>query len=140
MNDRNLLDAAAKIVRDRITPESYLYPQVGDIPPQPPTLRGRLGAVLVKLVRRMLFWYTGQIRTFHGVVAEAVGEQARSLQELSDGLQRQQVAGTVDRLAGLESRYQQQALEPVRALAERLDELTASGTERERELRIPLAG
>ena len=59
MNDRNLLDAAAKIVRDRITPESYLYPQVGDIPPQPPTLRGRLGAVLVNLVRRMLFWYTG---------------------------------------------------------------------------------
>jgi SAM-dependent methyltransferase len=175
MNDRDLLDASAKIVRDRITPDSYLYPlvqnsaagdhsgnsaprrgdlklpaserlaravewgrpQVGDIPPEPPTLRGRVGAVLVKLVRRMLFWYTGQIRTFHGVVAEAAGEQARSLLELSDGLQRQQalLAGTVDRLAGLESRPQQQALEPLRALAERLDEVAASGTDRARELR-----
>src|SRR5579864_7028049 len=130
MNERNPLDASAKLVRDRIAPESHLYPlvqnsvagdrsensaprrgdmslpaserlaravewgqpQVGDIPPQPPTLRGRIGAVLVKLVRRMLFWYTGQIRMFHAGVAEAVGEQARSLVELNAAQQRQQAA------------------------------------------------
>ena len=157
MNDRNLLDSSAKIVRDRITPESDLYPlvqgsvsrdqgenaasmsfsprrvdmklpaserlaravewgqpQVGDIPPQPPTLRGRVGAVLVKLVRRMLFWYTGQLRTFHGGVAEAVGEQARFLLELNAG---------------------QQALEPLRALAERLDEAAAFDRDHAQELR-----
>ncbi|MFB3918421.1 MAG: hypothetical protein ACE14M_16955, partial [Terriglobales bacterium] len=31
---------------------------VGQMPPQPPGLRARLGAALVGIVRRMLFWYT----------------------------------------------------------------------------------
>src|SRR5262245_7749192 len=41
-------------------------PQLGDMPPAPPTMRGRLGAILVRVVRRALFWYTNQIRSFHG--------------------------------------------------------------------------
>src|SRR4051812_3364249 len=44
--------------------------QVGDMPPAPPTMRGRTGAVLVQAIRRALFWYTGQIRAFQGMVAE----------------------------------------------------------------------
>src|SRR6266542_2652575 len=87
-DSRRLLDAAARILRQRITPESRFYalvegipesplapfseialpyterlarladpgqPQVGDMPPQPPTLRARCGAILVTIVRRMLF-------------------------------------------------------------------------------------
>jgi 2-polyprenyl-3-methyl-5-hydroxy-6-metoxy-1,4-benzoquinol methylase len=57
-------------------------PQVGDMPPQPPTFRGRAGAVLVRIVRRALFWYTGQIRTFHAQVAEAAREQVLAFQGL----------------------------------------------------------
>lgn len=59
-------------------------PQVGDMPPQPPTLRGRVGAVLVNVVRRMLFWYTGQIRAQNQRIAEAAREQARVLYDLSE--------------------------------------------------------
>src|SRR5690242_8076286 len=33
----------------------FNIPQIGDMPPQPPTIRGRLGAVLVGIVRRALF-------------------------------------------------------------------------------------
>lgn len=36
--------------------------QIGSMPPQPPGLRGRIGASLVRLVQRALFWYTPQIR------------------------------------------------------------------------------
>src|SRR6185369_3937108 len=35
-------------------------PQLGDMPPVPPTVRGRTGAVLVQAIRRALFWYTSQ--------------------------------------------------------------------------------
>src|SRR5437016_8302102 len=111
--ERRDLDSAARILRQRVTPESRFYalvdvapdrdpnslaggsfdralpftarlsrvteagqPQIGDMPPQPPTWRGRVGAVLVNMVRRMLFWYTGQIRALQPRIAEAAREQA----------------------------------------------------------------
>jgi len=37
---------------------------VGTMPPTPDTLRGRLGKPLVRIVQRMLFWYTPQIHRF----------------------------------------------------------------------------
>jgi hypothetical protein len=40
----------------------FNLPQIGDMPPEPPTLGGRVGAVLVSVVRRALFWYTAQLR------------------------------------------------------------------------------
>jgi O-antigen chain-terminating methyltransferase len=79
-------------------------PQIGDMPPQPPTLRGRVGAVLVRIVRRMLFWYTDQLRALHKIVSEAAGEQAHALQELDAERRRQRalLSNTVERLAVLE--------------------------------------
>ena len=38
-----------------------LSSSVGSMPPQPNTLRGRVGARLIRIVQRMLFWYTPQI-------------------------------------------------------------------------------
>jgi 2-polyprenyl-3-methyl-5-hydroxy-6-metoxy-1,4-benzoquinol methylase len=133
-NDRNLLNEAAKIFRDRLTPGSRFsvlvdsasssgtasnaivgattprnefdsappekwdvnllctkrlsrsvepsLPQIGDMPPQPPTFRARVGALLVSIVRRALFWYTGQIRAFQTIVAEAAREQALAFQDI----------------------------------------------------------
>lgn len=40
------------------------YALVGQTPPEPPTFRGRMGARLVKVVQRLLFWYTPQIVHF----------------------------------------------------------------------------
>src|SRR6059058_599101 len=122
ISNRRLLDAAAKVLRQRVTPESRFYVllqgipdapsspfseialpyterlsrmaepgqgQIGEMPPQPPTLRGRIGAVLVNFVRRMLFWYTEQIRAQQKRIAEAAREQARILHSLSAAGQRQ---------------------------------------------------
>jgi len=47
---------------------------IGQLPPEPPTLRGRAGALLVKSVRRALFWYTPQIVKFHGVATRCFNE------------------------------------------------------------------
>ena len=41
------------------------FDSVGEMPPRPPTIRGRIGALLVSLVRRAMFWYIGQDREFH---------------------------------------------------------------------------
>jgi 2-polyprenyl-3-methyl-5-hydroxy-6-metoxy-1,4-benzoquinol methylase len=81
---------------------------VGDMPPQPPTLRGRVGAVLVSIVRRMLFWYTEQIRAQHKRIADAAREQVRVLQDLTAAERRGRAAldelsqGVAGQLAGLQ--------------------------------------
>jgi O-antigen chain-terminating methyltransferase len=170
----DLLDSAAKTVRDRITTESRLdgllndaasprgnemntalnvnsapidgkislpytqrlfwsaekdQPQIGDIPPQPPTLRGRVGAVLVRMVQRMLFWYTGQLRAFHKAVSEAAGELAQTLRQLDAEQRRQRglLSNTVERLDALERQLtdnQARELEDRSALTDRLNTLT----------------
>ena len=56
------------------------YALVGQMPPEPPTWRGRLGTKAVKLVRRMLFWYTPQIVRFQYSALRAFEEQARALE------------------------------------------------------------
>jgi 2-polyprenyl-3-methyl-5-hydroxy-6-metoxy-1,4-benzoquinol methylase len=79
-------------------------PKVGDMPPEPPTTRGRVGAFLVQAVRRALFWYTSQIHAFHTLVAEAAREQIASIQELASRQLRQQalLADVLRRLGEME--------------------------------------
>lgn len=91
-------------------------PQIGDMPPQPRTLRGRAGALFVRLVQRMLFWYTDQLRAFHKTVSAAAGEQARALQQLdAAGVARQREV--VSTLSRLEAEHRQH----LAVLADRLD-------------------
>jgi len=102
--DRKALDRAAEFLRragvSAITPAAvrapakwpalerlarsldWGQPRIGDMPPQPPTLRARIGAVLVRLIRRSVFWYTGQILDFQRLIANAAEEQIRALDEL----------------------------------------------------------
>jgi hypothetical protein len=56
------------------------YALVGQLPPEPPTFRGRLGAGLVKVVQRMLFWYTPQIVHFQYSALRALEQQAQILE------------------------------------------------------------
>jgi 2-polyprenyl-3-methyl-5-hydroxy-6-metoxy-1,4-benzoquinol methylase len=46
---------------------------VGQTPPGPNTLRARLGGHFVRLVQRMLFWHTPQIRRVHNEITNALG-------------------------------------------------------------------
>jgi len=56
------------------------YATVGRLPPEPPTVRGRIGARLIKLVQRMLFWYTPQIVHFQYSALRVLEEQAKILE------------------------------------------------------------
>lgn len=55
--------------------------QVGRMPPQPPTWRGEMGAVLVRLVRRALFWYSQQVNEVVGKIAEVLFHHAQNIGE-----------------------------------------------------------
>jgi SAM-dependent methyltransferase len=57
---------------------------VGTLPPQPPTLRAKLGSALVRLVQRMLFWYSPQIVAFQKPAAQLLTLQAEQLQRLAE--------------------------------------------------------
>jgi SAM-dependent methyltransferase len=60
---------------------------VGELPPQPPTFRGRLGSLLVKALRRMLFWYTAGIRDFQAGVAAGFDQQVAALKSVAAATQ-----------------------------------------------------
>ena len=79
-------------------------PQIGDMPPQPASIRAWIGARLVSIVRRALFWYTGQIRTFQATVADAAREQALAFQDIGAQQRhyRAQVTALLGRVAQLE--------------------------------------
>lgn len=52
---------------------------VGELPPKPATLRGAIGFLLVRCVRRMLFWFTPGVRGFHESVIASLTQVRSSL-------------------------------------------------------------
>ena len=93
--------------------------KIGSMPPQPPSLRGRIGASLVRLVQRALFWYTPQIRiSIDGIVRlfhqyiDRLEEYIR-LDRREKEISREQIADLSTKIAGVEARARahQQALE-----------------------------
>lgn len=52
---------------------------VGEMPAEPPTVRAKIGRVLVSIVRRAVFWLSGQIRSFQVAVAASQKEHAHLL-------------------------------------------------------------
>ena len=93
--------------------------QIGSMPPQPPSLRGRIGASLVRLVQRALFWYTPQIRISIDGIVRLFHQYIDRLEEFirldrhEKELSREQMADLSAKIAGVEarSRAHQQALE-----------------------------
>jgi len=59
---------------------------VGAMPPLPPTVRGRVGAILVGLVRRSLFWLIPALRSSHAGMLGALEAQYRALVEITVAL------------------------------------------------------
>ena len=60
--------------------------KVGQLPPAPPTSRARLGAIFVRLVARMLFWYTPQIAEYQQASARALRDQAAAMERLAEAI------------------------------------------------------
>jgi lipopolysaccharide transport system ATP-binding protein len=70
---------------------------VGQIPPAPPTLRARLGGVLVRMISRSLFWFTGRLDDFHSSVVETSELQSSALASLAwNGQQTRQLLDRVN--------------------------------------------
>ena len=101
-------------LRSAIAALNASYAVVGQTPPEPPTLRGRIGARLVKLVQRLLFWYTPQIVHFQYSALKAFDSalrafegQAKSVRQLEAELIEQQEAG-VKRVQQLETAFRRE--------------------------------
>jgi hypothetical protein len=56
---------------------------VGEVPPGPPTLRGHMGALAIRVMRRALSWYTLQLRDFHVSVADGFEGQVSVLKAVA---------------------------------------------------------
>ena len=54
----------------------------GNLPLSPPTLRGRAGRMLVRVVQRLLFWYTPPLRQLHEIMLKRCEEETRVLDKL----------------------------------------------------------
>src|ERR1019366_3554248 len=101
-------------LRSAIAVLNASYAVVGQTPPEPPTLRGRIGARLVKLVQRLLFWYTPQIVHFQYSALKAFDSalrafegQAKSVRQLEAELIEQQETG-LKRVQRLEAAFRRE--------------------------------
>jgi 2-polyprenyl-3-methyl-5-hydroxy-6-metoxy-1,4-benzoquinol methylase len=83
---RELLPAESAGQRSALAALYGSYALVGQMPPEPPTFRGRLGARLIKVVQRLLSWYTPQIVHFQYSALQAFEEQAKNLERLDSSL------------------------------------------------------
>ncbi len=80
---------------------------VGTLPPQPDSLRARMGMGLVRMVRQALFWYTPQIAAYQSAATEALEMHVTLFEMVCRRLERTEARLAalqleVDRLAGRE--------------------------------------
>lgn len=61
--------------------------RIGQMPPKPPTLRGTLGAALVGVVRRSLWWFSAQLAGFHSRVIAALDRQSALARQNKDAVE-----------------------------------------------------
>lgn len=61
----------------------------GNLPPQPSTLRGRIGAFVIQMMRRSLFWYTAPLQSFQSSAAAAIEEQSQAFENSTHNLAEQ---------------------------------------------------
>jgi hypothetical protein len=61
---------------------------IGGMPPAPPTLRGKLGALAVGIMRRSLFWLIPNLQATQEQLIAAIDDQTTALEEVVTALQR----------------------------------------------------
>jgi hypothetical protein len=57
--------------------------EIGTVPPVPPTLRGRVGALAIRLLRRLFWWQSFAIRNYVAALARRHEEERRLLSVLA---------------------------------------------------------
>jgi hypothetical protein len=62
--------------------------RIGEMPPSPPTLRGKVGAFGVRLVRHALFWLIPSLQAAQEQVAGALDDQVKALEELIKAIEK----------------------------------------------------
>lgn len=70
------------LLRESARRLSLTHALVGRMPPEAPTFRGRVGAWIIRILQRALFWYTPQIVEFHRSVDHVVEELVQAVEEL----------------------------------------------------------
>jgi len=55
---------------------------IGRLPPAPPTLRGRVGRFFIRVLQRLLGWYTPQIVAFNAIMVEVIQAQSTAISDL----------------------------------------------------------
>lgn len=101
--------------------------RVNELPPSPPTLRGRMGLILIKVMSRLMAWQSGQVRPFRGAVVNNSDEQLRVIEALLHRVEEQEktIESLSRGLAALRlSAWQEQ---------QRIAGMLAEETQRERE-------
>lgn len=76
-------EESIRLLHDAANP----FHQVGRMPPVPPTPRGRTGAVLVGVIRRMVLWQSQQINEFHLKLTQFLRRQADAVAQMSRALE-----------------------------------------------------
>jgi len=65
--------------------------EIGTVPPAPPTLRGRVGAVAIQLLRKLLWWQSFAVRNYVAALTRRHEEERRLLGAMASeiaGMQR----------------------------------------------------
>jgi hypothetical protein len=84
---------------------------VGEMPASPYTIRARLGGCLIRIVQRMLFWYTPHIVRFHDETANVLDSACnlleRQMRQIEANTHERQIlrAGLFKLSSGLSLRY-----------------------------------
>ena len=106
--------------------------QIGQPPKPPPTLRGKVGAALVLVVRRLLFWYTPPLQTILEGLTRVVDDLVQTTRYLQDSLDQTLKTSCGPDLVLLEERLQAQVMERERLQVEEWKEwLRQEGVHRE---------
>jgi 2-polyprenyl-3-methyl-5-hydroxy-6-metoxy-1,4-benzoquinol methylase len=131
-------------LRSAIAALSTSYALVGQTPPEPPTFRGRMGAQLVKVVQRLLFWYTPQIVHFQYSALSALEcalrafeGQAKNVEQLENEFRRD-AAATASRTDLLERRLEALQIEELPRMDRAITRLRAQQTVQEERLALAI--
>lgn len=78
------LKASTALLRSSIS-------RVGQPPPVPPTVRGRIGLFIVQILRRALFWFIPSIQTAETQIVDALEQHLAATEQILQILQQTNV-------------------------------------------------
>ncbi len=83
-SDSTAIDEEVRLLRGAYARLYDMRGLVGQMPPSPSTFRARVGRHLIRIVQRMLFWYTPQIHRVQKEVTSAIGSLSRLIETQRD--------------------------------------------------------